>query len=154
MIHLGLIKHDCIIMLKTNKNTIVNKLVNNYIKKRKIFRDMQVAIFITFISWICLMLPRIWTYEIVGYTMITSPNLSSNVYVTSLGPFAINRLFRLAFTYLWVILGYFIPVVILVFCNVRLVQVCSLLFSWGRKEFISKLSRPLTRDPLGTIGKK
>ncbi len=45
------------------------------------------------------------------------------MYVLHLGMFTLNERFKRTCTYIWVLLGYFLPVALLVYSNVRLVVV-------------------------------
>lgn len=102
---------------------------------------VQIAIVCSFVTWLCLMLPRLWTYEVNEFmpspglgspTTRTSTSQPAVVYVITLGMFMRHRAFKLTFTYIWLIMGYCLPVLVLVFCNARLVQVSvGLVLEWG-----------------------
>ena len=77
----------------------------------------KVAIVTTFIFWFIVLLPLLWEFKFVPFTLDNSTR-----YYTDTGAFRNNLEMRQAFTYIWAFLGYFIPVAILAFCNVNLIK--------------------------------
>ena len=78
----------------------------------------KVVIIATVVFWINVNLPLIWTLEIFS---VPADN-GTWVYIIDTGQFARNEPLRMAFTYIWALVGYFIPLAILAFCNYQLVK--------------------------------
>ena len=77
------------------------------------------AIATTFLVWIALELPRLWTYAIIP---VDCPPSADRFYVLDEGPFVTNVRLKMAFTYVWAVVGFFLPVVTLFYCNVHLIR--------------------------------
>ena len=77
----------------------------------------RIAVLATFVFWILLQLPTLWTYSLVE---LKCPQ--QTVYILDQGVFALNLKLRMTFAYMWAIIGCFIPVVILAYCNVHLIK--------------------------------
>lgn len=81
----------------------------------------------TFVVWTLLQLPLFWTYEIVPLTCNDEAAAEEEgqgqhtYYVLDQGYFAQQETLHKAFTYLWSLLGYVIPVAVLTYCNVHLI---------------------------------
>ena len=75
------------------------------------------AIFITFLMWFCLALPEVWNFEVEPLTMNNATH-----YILDIGSFRKNKSFNRGFVISWSVVGFIIPVSILVFCNVQLIR--------------------------------
>lgn len=93
---------------------------------------LKAAIVAVYFIWPLLCLPRLWTYDVTELARSGGAGTNDTgavvgepvvVYFLHLGAFKLNKRIKLIFTYLWVLLGYFLPVAILVYCNVCLVVV-------------------------------
>ena len=82
-------------------------------------RVMRTAVLSSFVVWIVLDLPRIWTYEIVSIDCIR-PEFT--YHILDHGQLVLNDRFKMALTYIWAILGFLLPVVTLSYCNFYLVK--------------------------------
>ena len=67
--------------------------------------------------WTLIHLPQLWTWKV---TKIQCTPLDTFL-VLDMGAFEQNKTYRQIFLYLWAILGFFIPVCILAYCNVNLI---------------------------------
>ena len=76
------------------------------------------AIVITCIFWVIFLIPQLWLYKINEYDMENNTSL----YIIDIDTFNSSRTRNNTFTYLWAVLGYLIPVVVLAFCNVCLIR--------------------------------
>jgi hypothetical protein len=76
------------------------------------------AIAATFMFWILVKLPLMWSYDI--HTVPVDND--TYIYYIDVGYFQQNENFKMTLTYIWAILGYFIPLAILAFCNYQLVK--------------------------------
>ena len=72
---------------------------------------------LTYVLWFTLMSPMLFMYSLQEYPVSNT----TTMYITDLGMFATHRNLNATFTYLWAFVGYFIPIAILVFCNVNLI---------------------------------
>ena len=75
------------------------------------------AILIGCIFWILIHLPQLWTWKV---TKIQCTPVDKFL-VLGVGTFEQNKAYRQAFLYLWAILGFFLPVCILAYCNMNLI---------------------------------
>ncbi len=75
------------------------------------------AIIVSFIFWILLHIPLLWSWDI----MTISCPMQGKLTILIIGEFVRNKAFHMSFTWLWAILGFFLPVIILAYCNVRLI---------------------------------
>ena len=82
-------------------------------------KGTRVAIALVFVIWILLELPLLWEYLVVDLNC--PPNNTAWVFVVD-GFFVRQHNMKKAFMYIWSILGYFIPVVILIYCNAHLIS--------------------------------
>ena len=84
-------------------------------------KGMRAAIVMTFLLWTGLVLPCFWSYKIES---ITCPNDNGNfnIHILDNGVFIKNKTLKTTFSYVWTIIGYFIPVCVLAFCNAYLIR--------------------------------
>lgn len=80
-------------------------------------KGIRVAIAIIYIFWVIVLIPMWWNYTVVELNY----NKNETYVYLDLGPVAANRYVKLVFTYFWTCFGFFIPVAILVYCNMRLI---------------------------------
>lgn len=80
----------------------------------------KIAVAVSFVVWILLSLPLMWTYKIVDVDLVIDNRTMK--YLLDAGTFGRNMTLKMTFTYIWAIIGYFIPVAILTFCNVCLIR--------------------------------
>ena len=82
----------------------------------------RVAVALTFVFWTLLELPRFW-YNIV-YPVPCNPPYQRSYYVIDNGPFLhpSNSSYKIAFDYIWSIIGFFIPITVLAYCNIHLIR--------------------------------
>ncbi|ELT88858.1 hypothetical protein CAPTEDRAFT_190670 [Capitella teleta] len=80
----------------------------------------KIAVVASFILWLLLCLPHLWSYAILDVD-IEFENVNMTC-VLNTGPFSQNIDFRLSMTYSWAVIGYFVPVAILTFCNICLIR--------------------------------
>ena len=78
----------------------------------------RTAVVVTFVLWSVLELPILWTYQIV---VLDCPP-SDVIFLLDQGPFVVNGQLKTAFTYVWALLGFLLPVLLLAYCNVHLVR--------------------------------
>ncbi len=76
------------------------------------------AIIVSLIFWILLHIPLLWSWDIIK---ISCPN-QGEFFILNIGKFVTNKALHMSFTWLWAILGFFLPVIILAYCNVRLIS--------------------------------
>lgn len=76
----------------------------------------RIAILFTFVFWLLFLSPLLWTFTYLEYRIG-----NTTMYIMDLGTFSNDLTLKMTFTYMWAILGYFVPVVILAFCNVCLI---------------------------------
>lgn len=81
-------------------------------------RPTRIAIVCTYAFWATFSLPLLWSLHVTPYAI----DANTTMYILDHGAFNNNKALELTFTYLWAILGYFIPVSILGFCNVCLIK--------------------------------
>ena len=75
-----------------------------------------VAIVLSLIVWILLHIPLAFLWK-----PVTVHCPIGDIYLLNVGVFADDKTMKLAFTYLWAILGFAVPVVLLGYCNVKLI---------------------------------
>ena len=76
------------------------------------------AIIVSFIFWILLHIPLLWSWDIIT---ISCP-MQGELTILNIGKLVTNKALHMSFTWLWAILGFFLPVIILAYCNVRLIS--------------------------------
>ncbi len=76
-----------------------------------------ISLFICVTFWILLLLPLLWHWKI---ETIACPN-NNLIYLLGDGKFTENPLLRQIFIHTWCVVGFMIPVVILAYCNVKLI---------------------------------
>jgi hypothetical protein len=78
---------------------------------------IRCAILFTYAFWFIVEAPLLWTYDVkeFDYGNVT-------YYYIDVGAFERNETMEVCFTYIWAILGYFFPVVVLIFCNGCLIR--------------------------------
>lgn len=138
------------VLIKTSTWFIVilgvsrNFVVSNPITARKYLKCKHTvsAILCCTGFWVLLHIPLGYTWSVVE---ISCPQ--GTLYFLKSGPFANNSKLRLPFIYTWFIIGFFIPVCILAYCNTRLI--CSLQQSEKLRSHDSrrKVLRRTTSDP-------
>ncbi len=77
----------------------------------------KAAIIVTYLYWILLSLPMLWSWKVHEIPLGTE-----TMYLLDLGAFETSPALKSCFTYLWALTGYFIPMVILIFCNINLIR--------------------------------
>ncbi len=80
------------------------------------------ALIISVIFWFCFHIPLMWTVK----TQITEchdalTNSTQTFYIITPGEFSVNNKYARTMTFLWAIIGFFIPVCVLGYCNYKLV---------------------------------
>ena len=80
---------------------------------------MRGFVLATFFVWFAFMAPLLWIFRV-----IVSSNLdnSTTIYVLDIGEFQADVTRKLTFTYVWAVVGYFVPVAMLAFCNICLIR--------------------------------
>ena len=81
-------------------------------------KGTRIAVAMIFIIWILLEMPMLWTYSVLT---LNCPPDTSAFYILDHGFYARHNVFKTVFMWLWSIFGYFIPVVILIYCNAHLI---------------------------------
>ena len=81
-------------------------------------KGMRVTCTLTYVLWFSLMSPMLWMYKIEEFPISNT----TIMYVTDLGTFGTNKSLNTTCTYTWALVGYFIPVAVLAFCNVNLIR--------------------------------
>ena len=79
----------------------------------------SLAMLFSFIFWLLLHIPLLWTWEV---HVIQCPYPQSDIIYFDVGIFVADRTLRITFTYVWALLGFFVPVIVLAYCNCRLIQ--------------------------------
>ncbi len=77
----------------------------------------KVAIISTYAFWAVFSLPLLWEFQIIEYPI---SNVTS-VYVIDLGALSKRPVLMSTCTYVWALIGYFVPVAMLAYCNVCLI---------------------------------
>jgi hypothetical protein len=83
-------------------------------------RPTRIAVLLTFVVWTLLDLPKIWTYEVVVVDWCSPPG--TRYYVLDHGLLVVRTDVKTAFTYVWALVGFFLPVMLLSYCNVHLIR--------------------------------
>lgn len=78
----------------------------------------RISVAFTFVFWAAFQLPIIWTYQVVA---IECPP-SDEIYLLDQGQFVLNGSLKMTFTYAWAIIGFFLPVLLLAYCNFHLIR--------------------------------
>ena len=102
----------------------------------------RIAMILIFFAWICLNIPMFWTYTIVE---INCPPDKTSFYLLDQGLFVHYKFIKTVFMYIWAILGYFIPVIILIFCNAHLIA--ALKASFKMRKLYSVHNKLLIQAP-------
>ena len=79
----------------------------------------SLAMLFSFVFWLLLHIPLLWTWEVHD---IQCPFPQSDIIYLDVGIFVADRTLRITFTYVWALLGFFVPVLVLAYCNYRLIQ--------------------------------
>ena len=78
----------------------------------------RVAMLVIYLVWPVLLIPYVWQYSLQEYEVSTNTTL----YILDLGAFPSNYHLKQGFTYIWAIIGYFIPVAVLSISNILLIR--------------------------------
>ncbi len=81
-----------------------------------------VATIVTFIFWALLDIPYLWTYKLSEMRCPSENSHQRVYYMLDTGALNKNTNMKHAFTYTWTCIGFFIPVVLLAYCNYHLIQ--------------------------------
>lgn len=79
---------------------------------------IRIAIISCYGVWLIFMAPLLWNYTVIEHSLTNT----SSLYIFDIGPLQAEPAFRSTFYYLWSILGYFIPITVLAFCNTCLIR--------------------------------
>ncbi|KAK2164370.1 hypothetical protein LSH36_65g09010 [Paralvinella palmiformis] len=89
----------------------------------------RVAVTSTFVLWTLLELPRFWSSVILHEFACPRAGVigvgqaaTIRYYIVDLGPFLMNATLKITFDYIWSIMGFFIPISVLAYCNIHLIQ--------------------------------
>jgi len=82
-------------------------------------RPTGIAVLLTVVVWTLLDLPQIWTFNVVLFDC--SPP-GTRYYVLDQGLFVLRHNVQTAFTYVWAVVGFLLPVLLLSYCNVHLIR--------------------------------
>ena len=88
-------------------------------------RGTCVAITSVFVVSVVANLPFFWKYDVLAHDCPSLPGgatIRCQCYIQTIGPLTRNKSLKFAYSIVWATIGTFIPVVILAFCNVRLIQ--------------------------------
>ena len=80
---------------------------------------IRFSIVFTYVFWILFLLPMIWTYSVREWTPV---NATSSIYILDIGYFSENKIYRMNFMYMWSLVGFAVPAIIVAFCNVCLIK--------------------------------
>ncbi len=89
--------------------------INSYMRSKCVIY----SVICIFVIWICLMMPYVWSYKTLSFTC--PPGTEYILIKTDV--FIEDEALRTTFNYIHAILGFFIPVSIMAFCNIRLITV-------------------------------
>ena len=78
------------------------------------------SIIFVFILWLVINLPRLWEHSIK--TIDCPAAVDTTVYILDHGYFTQHEPWRLTFRCLWFSIGFFIPLLLLTYCNIRLID--------------------------------
>ena len=142
----GIYFHDVFIKISTWLTVII--ATARYVAichplRARIFAGLfatKVAIVSTYAFWFVLLSPILWSYE---PQHIEYPDNNISFYVIDVGKFTTNQIMKTCFTYIWAFIGYFFPVTILAFCNIKLIQALRESAKWRE---CSARSAPSGRD--------
>ena len=81
-------------------------------------RATIIAILTIMLCCTLLNLPSFWRYT---YVELNCPTEDLQLYIVDNGYFVKHQTFKLVFTYLWTVVGFFIPMCILIYCNIHLI---------------------------------
>ena len=87
-------------------------------RARQYMRPCHTVVAILFVTclWSVIKLPLLWTWN------VRVLNCSQDLYILDMGSFATNQTLKKTCTIVWASFGFFIPVFILAYCNVRLIH--------------------------------
>ena len=90
------------------------------LKARLILRSLatKLAIAATFIIWMALLTPILWSYKLEHMYLDNNTML----YIVDLGVFNTNQHLKVSMTYSWSILGFFLPITVLAYFNICLIR--------------------------------
>ena len=104
--------------------TVVMAIYRHYVAVQPISAKIHLtgrralcAILTGCVFWILIHLPHLWTWRVTKVQCTPTDKFL----VLGVGAFEQNKTCRQAFLYIWAILGFFIPVCILVYCNMNLI---------------------------------
>lgn len=98
-------------------------------------KHVSMALTLTLIAWIFLQIPLLWTYSVVEV------NCGSHQFLLlDMGHFLLNHKLNMAFTYTWTIIGFFIPVIILIYANSCLINALRRSSQIRRRGHVEKIS--------------
>ena len=89
--------------------------------KARIFiglNGMRITCVFTYVLWFSLMAPLLWNYSVKEYSIKNT----SYTLIVDIGPFAANLSLNRSLTIIWALFGFFIPIAILMICNVNLIS--------------------------------
>ncbi len=84
-------------------------------------RHTILAMIFSTIFWIGLHLPLLWTWNVKVIQCNPGIQHSKQIILLDFGPFVKLKVISITFTWIWLILGFIIPVLILGYCNLKLV---------------------------------
>lgn len=93
--------------------------VSHPIKARQYMRcgHTVVAILVCLAAWICLHVPLAYLWKVQTVECDTG-----QAFVVTSGPFQENMALKLTFSYVWFVAGFAFPVLVLAYCNIRLIH--------------------------------
>ena len=117
--------------------------VSHPIRARQYMRcgHTVIAILLCVILWIILHIPLGYLWDV---HTIDCPN-NRRVYALLSGKFQANGAFKSAFTYIWFITGFAIPVLILAYCNIKLIYSLKISITFRENDDVMQQSNSIIR---------
>ncbi len=74
------------------------------------------------VFWILLYLPLLWTWKVDSFSCSTNNAVKDVILLSPTGIFEEDQAFRQSFAFTWCVIGFFLPVLILAYCNLRILR--------------------------------
>ncbi len=80
----------------------------------------SMAMLFSFTFWLLLHIPLLWTWETKEKYCANGPPFT--IIYLNVGVFVFDKNLKKTFTYIWALLGFFLPVLVLAYCNFKLIN--------------------------------
>ena len=96
-----------------------------------------VAIIASCVVWTILLIPFLWTWKVKSFNC----SHGKSVYILDIGTYIMDKNLNMTMTFVWAVFGVFLPIIILAYCNIRLIYSLHL-SRQSRHETLRSSSRP------------